>query len=330
MSRTTGDEQPPPLVMLIGSPRSGTSWIGRVFDSVPGTLYLHEPDMEIYDPQFPVVPDPEAGDELLPCVERLLSRLETSRPLRAVASRPIMRKPYRSTVAHIWRLGMIYGLRGIEEVVGRRIQRLRVPDLIDRPQFGPHTLVLKSVTALARLPFFAASRPTMPIVHLLRHPAGMVASELRGIRLGKMARPRLYDRQLALPPARRRGLDRSAVDDLPDLELLAWYWLIMNEWAMERCTDEARILRLNYDRFCANPIEEARAMLEFCGLSWCRETEMFLKRSLAADTVGKGYHSTIRNPALAANRWQHELKADEIDRVMAIAGNSLPGRLFAA
>jgi hypothetical protein len=144
-----------------------------------------------------------------------------------------------------------------------------------------------------------------------------------------MHRPRLYDRQLALPPARRRGLDRGTVETLPDLELLAWYWVIMNEWAMERCPPGARILRLSYDRLCESPIEQARMMLAHCDLPWTDNTERFLQLSLGAGNEGKAYHATIRNPALAANRWRQELSAEDVERVMAIAGDSEPGRLFA-
>ena len=33
-----------PLILLFGQPRSGTTWIGKIFDSHPDTLYRHEPD----------------------------------------------------------------------------------------------------------------------------------------------------------------------------------------------------------------------------------------------------------------------------------------------
>ncbi len=31
-------------VLLFGMPRSGTTWLGKIFDSHPDTLYRHEPD----------------------------------------------------------------------------------------------------------------------------------------------------------------------------------------------------------------------------------------------------------------------------------------------
>ncbi len=33
-----------PCILLFGMPRSGTTWVGKLFDSHPDTLYRHEPD----------------------------------------------------------------------------------------------------------------------------------------------------------------------------------------------------------------------------------------------------------------------------------------------
>lgn len=315
--------------MIIGTGRSGTSWIGRIFDSLGSVLYLHEPDLVLYDPDFPVVPDPDAFEALLPRAEALLERLCKARPLKAVASRPIFRKPWRSPTAHMVRLSMIYGLRALEEVIGSRVQNIVVPDLMDSSVPGPQTTVIKSVSGLARLSFFATVRPRMPILHVMRHPCGKVSSLLRGIEKGKMPRPYVYDRQLALPPAKRRGLDRKTVDAMSDLELSATLWAIMHEWALERCPPDARVLNVRYDDLCADPVAEAQRMLAFCGLPFDSDVEAFIRSGLEAPKDGKAsYHSVIRNPAVAANKWREELTEAQIDRVFEIVGDSIPGRMF--
>ncbi|MFQ5347763.1 MAG: sulfotransferase [Rhodothalassiaceae bacterium] len=272
-------ETAPPLILLIGSGRTGTTWIGRIFDSVPRTIYLHEPDLVVYDPSFPVVPDPDDMPALVPVADHFLDRLKRARPLKAVAARPILKKPYRSTPAHHLRVGLIYGLRGLETVIGSRVQGLHIPDLVARRRLAGLATVIKSVTGLARLPIFAAARPQMPIVHVIRHPCAVAASLLRGIRKGKMPRPRLHDRQLRLPPARRRGLDRTAADRLDDLECAAWRWLIMNDWALEACPPDARVRVLRYEDMARDPVTKARGLLHWCGLPWTPATETFLERS---------------------------------------------------
>ena len=31
-------------ILIVGAPRSGTTWLAKIFDSHPATLYRHEPD----------------------------------------------------------------------------------------------------------------------------------------------------------------------------------------------------------------------------------------------------------------------------------------------
>lgn len=322
---------PPPLVMIIGAGRSGTSWVGRIFDSLPTTLYLHEPDLVVYDRKFPVVPPPSELDRFAPDADRLLDRLMEARPLKAVGARPIFKKPYRSGIFHYTRAALIYALRVSEEVIGRPVQRLRIPDMIDRPSRAPQTTVIKSVTALARLPYLARARPDMPIILVIRHPCAVASSLLRGMAKGKMPAPRVHDPQLALPPARRRGLDRKTADALSPLERTAWLWLIMHEWAMEQQPADSRIMTVRYEDVCEDPKGAARRLFDWCDLAWSAETDAFLDASLEtspSDATAPSYHSVIRNPAVAANRWRQELSPDQIETVYNIVGDSVPGRLF--
>src|SRR4051812_19968507 len=32
------------ITLILGAPRSGTSWLGKIFDSHPDVVYRHEPD----------------------------------------------------------------------------------------------------------------------------------------------------------------------------------------------------------------------------------------------------------------------------------------------
>src|SRR6476620_5127954 len=87
----------PNLLLLFGAPRSGTSWIGKIFDSHPMTLYKHEPDSLGFD--VPLIPQLEQADELRKPIGDFLRRLPGMSNAHVSGRLPIFRKQYRSGVA---------------------------------------------------------------------------------------------------------------------------------------------------------------------------------------------------------------------------------------
>jgi hypothetical protein len=290
-------------------------------------MYLHEPDLVLYDSSFPVVPNPEKLDALLPIADTFLDTLTRCRPLKAVASRPAFRKGYRSMGAQVVRNGIIFTMRGVEAIGGRAVQKVRIPDMIDSGSRLPITFVLKSVNALGRLPMYGAGRPEMPIIHLVRHPCGVVASLLRGMKIGKMPEPRIFRPYLNLPGAKRRGLTEDKVKQMSPLEKAAWGWVILNEWAIEQRPSNARWKLIRYEDVCANPLAESSKLFAWSGLSWAKETQTFLESNLRSKSNAK-YFEVIRDPAASANRWQQELSQLQIDQIFEITRDSLPGKLY--
>src|SRR5438876_408852 len=100
------------MIFIFSSPRSGSTWIAKAFDSHPDTLYLHEPDIV------------DRGDDLLPFwfegqalgyedrASQYLARLAANRSLRTVGPRPFFAKAYRPEFARGIRTGLIYAGKG--------------------------------------------------------------------------------------------------------------------------------------------------------------------------------------------------------------------------
>ena len=58
-------------LMLIGAPRSGTTWLSKLIDANPSVQYIHEPDSVIHDARVPpVFHDTTPSDELLASVRQ--------------------------------------------------------------------------------------------------------------------------------------------------------------------------------------------------------------------------------------------------------------------
>src|SRR5690348_2541774 len=105
------------VILVVGSPRSGTTWLAKIIDSHPDVLYRHEPD------DFVPAGHKDALTEL-----QLWLR---ERRLRAAAKRPRFRKSWRSAQAELARSGYLACLAAAQRLplAGRLAQALVVPDL---------------------------------------------------------------------------------------------------------------------------------------------------------------------------------------------------------
>lgn len=86
----------PNLILLFGMPRSGTTWIGKIFDSHPDTLYRHEPDSWGLLNEVPILAPVEAADQYRPTVHRFIESLPRMRYTKVSASLPLVPKNYYS------------------------------------------------------------------------------------------------------------------------------------------------------------------------------------------------------------------------------------------
>jgi hypothetical protein len=119
-------------VFILGEPRSGTSWLAKLFDSHPDVLYRHEPDIVHRPDSLPKLMSPS---EEVACIDRAreyLNTLAATRTLKSAGPLPVFPKHHRSGLGRVLRTGLILGLRGIE-IAMRGTQapsRVPIPDLV--------------------------------------------------------------------------------------------------------------------------------------------------------------------------------------------------------
>ena len=175
------------VILLLGAPRSGTSWLAKIFDSHPDVLYRHEPDTVLRTEAFPWMCTEADVRQFSEEAEAYLRRLMDVTTLKSAGSLPFFNKSYRGMLSERLRSSLIYGLRAADMVGGARkvIRGLPIPD-----SFGPlnHSnlrVVIKSVSSRGRARLFAEALPDAKVIFILRDPFGQVASMLRGVTLGK-------------------------------------------------------------------------------------------------------------------------------------------------
>ena len=170
-------------ILLFGMPRSGTTWVGKVFDSHPQTLYRHEPDSFgslNAVPMFPEIDDSECYRQLL---QEFVANTTESGSARVTGKLPLFPKAYQRPLTFQLRKLLLLGSKG----VGRLSKaELPLPGMINRRYSGNAWLVWKSIESLGRLGVIARLLPDCHAVHILRHPCGYVSSILRGESHGQL------------------------------------------------------------------------------------------------------------------------------------------------
>lgn len=317
------------LVMVLGAPRSGTSWLGKIFDSHPDVLYRHEPDLALWESRLPFfIPEPDA-DAYVAIAAEYVARLMHTPTLKASGQLPAFPKSYQAACVRPLRIAMINALRWIEAASGsRRMRSFPVPDLCKPDRYASLRIVIKSVSARGRARVFLKALPGMRLLFLLRHPCGQVASTLRGFTQGKFNTGVFVRDVLGTPGAQRYGLTEQRLNAACHVEQLAWHWATMNELVLDAMSGHDNARFILYEDLCADPIREVRELFSFTRLDWNRQTEDFIHSSTSYGGTER-YFSVFRNAVASANRWRSELSAADQRAVLDVVAQTSLGRLWA-
>lgn len=313
---------------IFGSPRSGTTWLARIFDSHPATQYRHEPDVSVFGRGIPFVLADEEIDGYVAPMRNYVRELLDVRTLQVNGLLPQFVKSYRGPLPQMLRLSIIYALRILEGLPGgsRLDRRIRIPDFAKAgAQIYP---VMKSVDSLGRLPLLARAVNDCHLILILRHPCGVVSSGLRGQALGKMSKAKAFKAWLKLPSARQRGMTEEMLASLTQLEVLTYSWLLFNEYVINALESDRRFQVVIYEDLCADPHAVAERILTRCGFEFTPQTSEFIDQSVNYSGKAPRFYQVVRNPQQAADRWREELAAGDQAHVRELVGDSVPGKLF--
>ena len=315
-----------PLLLLFGMPRSGTTWIGKIFDSHPDTMYRHEPDTWRRIDALPLLPDPADAPRYRDAIVGYADSVRDMASSRVSGKLPLFPKSYMSGL-RLWLIRASVALAKVSAKTGHELPILGTPR--DRNNY----MVWKSIESLGRLGPMLDFLPSARAVQIIRHPCGFVASVLRGERQSRFVSATAAAEDLnllkmlsATPVARQYGLTFDRIERMSPHQRLAWRWLVFNETAYQACADNGRYRYLVYEDLCRDPMRQTRALLEFAGLPWSTQTERFLESSTG--TNKSDYYAIQKDPIAAAERWREELDASVIEEILSITQISKVGRLY--
>jgi hypothetical protein len=269
-------------ILLVGLPRSATTRVGKIFDSHPSTLYLHEPDSAIPITEMPLIAT-QLTAEIDPVELRaVLARTMSIRFTRVAGSLPRFNKAYRGPALDWIHRRLAFGAK----VCSRFLGEFNLPDFVRKSPEYPVRVVWKAIESVGRIGLIARLRPQLRIIHILRRPCGWMASQTRGHRHHQFQFPAdhhdwcRFDLLAASDSAQRRGLSAASFDAMNDLERDVWSWILWNENGAELSELLPNVMTLLYEEICAAPLA-SRRMFDFALVEWNTQTQSFIRHSVS-------------------------------------------------
>ena len=315
------------LVLLFGMPRSGTTWLGKIFDSHPDTLYRHEPDSFGRLNFMPIAPDPREAMRWQEPLVRFARELPSFRDTKVVATLPQFPKSYLGRSSLYWNALAIRWAKLRSRLGGEARAWLRTP------RAGEARLVWKSIESVARLGTLGTLMPRARGVLLVRHPCGYVASVARGKRLGRFTDGESVGEDLGLleklcdtPTGEQYGIDLPRLKAMQPVERLAWQWVLSNDKALAEIEAREGIRALTYEDLCEDPVATTRALFTDLGLPMTEQTARFIAASTSRHR--SRFYSVYKDPRRAAQAWRTELPAEVQRTIARVTAGTRAGALF--
>jgi hypothetical protein len=256
--------------------------------------------------------------------ERLLLLREWSRAHHDCHRPPFFRKSFSRQWPR-WQHLLWLSVRSLGR--GHGLYRRLCSPPLDRP----FDLLVKEIHWSKHLAAIVAALDPV-LLTIIRHPCGVVASVLRGQRLGHLAvddRDRWFEENQAT--CTQAGWTGQAVRRMTACEFLALDWLVQNLDYLRVMRSHPNSRSVAYQRLCTEPLATTAGIFDFLGWPMGRQTVAFIRRSsrpTVVDRLGfwrgkQSYFSVWKNSASAATSWRQELTARQIDEVLAV-GSAYP------
>ena len=299
------------VVLVTGTPRSGTTPVGDALAAAPRVRTLYEPlNFHVGDRRvrsyFEVPGDdgfPESlADQLIADITRLRLRL---RPGLFPEDRGVRRLVKRAT-----------GSRTLATYRMARLDR-RATTLVWKDPFGAF---------LARR---AAGVHGIPVVVTFR-PAQAVAASFKRLAWSFDVDDLLT--RMGAEGERYRGAVAGVDLRVPALNAAA-LWFVVNDWLLRAAQEVTGITFVDLDRLVDDRAGTLRALYTVLDLPWTAATQDHLRATAAGDgpaaPAGTRAHGGRRDPSAVNRYWVDVLTAGEADRIEQLTAG-LAGRLRAA
>jgi hypothetical protein len=310
-------------ILVIGPPRSGTTWVEQVLGRAASARVVHEPDNETCSPfalraktslgRFPVLgPSDAAPPAYFDLWSRAFEGVGRAATARWLTAKALLRSADSDLDA------------AFDQRQHRFSARLRVisalatlPAASLAERAGDPPVLVKTVHASLAAEWIAA-RWQPKVVVVLRHPLNVVASHVAlGWGPSGLDSHRLLHRGMAQLP----WVPAVGPDD-PPLRRLAWQIGVFMT-ALEAAVERNRgWVVVSHEDLCRDPAGGFKALCAALGVPWTDEAAEFL---VASERPGTGLE-TRRVAAEQPSNWTRQLSRAQVDEVLDVL-SAFPDRL---
>ncbi len=310
------------IVMVVGMPRSGTTWIAKMLDASPETLYLHEPDAGGLSRKLPIfIERNDISNDFLKMIHDFYENLPYQAPLRCFVRLPLFQKAFYRPLDWL-KIKMSSYAEKIHPKCG---QVVKYEHLGIHPK--PFGLVLKSVESFGRIPVLLREPRVRGFVYIMRHPGAVYYSVTKGEKAGKFK----DNKPVTVSWDRLRNLEKceAAKDyDISFEKLLkmgeasrfAYWWVISNEKALRDLESHRNVEIVIYENVCEDPLGEARKIYDRMNLRWSPEIE---KRIMGmSKRHDNRYYSVMKMASVTKTAWKDRLNDRDRMQIEAVLSRS--------
>jgi len=288
-------------ILIVGSPRSGTTWLMEIFSAIPGYTYLFEPLNPIWYPE-----SFEVG---------FRSRTYLPSNFNWPAGEDYLKKIFEGKIAN---------LPIVDNPISDIFQGFSVSNVLKH--LFSNKLIVKSVNMNRMLPWIAQRFNLKGIFFIVRHPCAVIASQLEtGLCGYRPSLPPYFDvfptlENILDEVSEIDDLDRNLINKLKTIEtreeILAAAWCLdnynifsrpkSNHWKLviyEKLVKEREIENLFYD----------------IGEKIPRSTFNRLKKPSLVTT--KESRKIVKKPDQQLSKWKERLSEKQIDRILKVVSD---------
>lgn len=304
-------------VLLLGVPRSGTTWAGRALGATDGTAYVNEPDgfreplalkIMLKYGEHPYIPSGEHAPEYERLWGSAFSGGLPSRALRDKAARFIYdRTPLDE--------------RRAARSTGEVPLRLRIVQALAQPYAASpdaRHVVVKSVQGCLSTDWIL-EHVDARVILIERNPFNVLSSWRD---LGFVSEGREFDR-IALLANERWGVERPHIG-APHLALQSFFYGVLSASLRESAMRHPDWILTTHEHLCVESQERFKLLAEQVGLEWGANADAFIADSDADGTPFR----TMRRSADQPERWRERLSSEETQTIRSVL-ESFPRGLLA-